>query len=252
MALLRTQSQSLVIVVMLAMPLGIAAAAKLPQTDAWVKAIQTRDVDRLSLLLAQGSADVNVANQKGKTALMVAAQSGNFPLCLALVTAGAKINVQNDNGGTPLMHAAVSGNPEIVSVLLSAGAEPDTTAVNGWSAVALAAAKGYVSVIERLLQAGADPNLGDIFGWTPLMHAVELERRDTVALLLRQPDIRVDERNLDGVTALHRAVAQGFGEISSMLVGAGARIDLPDQTGRTAVDYAREAGQTQILKNLGG
>ena len=150
------------------------------------------------------------------------------------------------------MHAAVGGDPEIVSLLLSAQARTDTAAVNGWTAAALAAAKGHVSIVDRLLRAGADPNLGDIFGWTPLMHAVEQERRETVALFLRQPYIRVNLRNLDGVTALHRAVAQGFREISRMLVRAGARIDLPDQTGRTAVDYAREAGQIQILKDLGG
>ena len=58
--------------------------------------------------------------------------------------------------------------------------------------------------------------------------------------------------NLFDADGLFGVLPKGFGEISWMLVGAGARIDLPDQTGRTAVDYAREAGQTQILKNLGG
>ena len=150
------------------------------------------------------------------------------------------------------MHAAVGGDPEIVNLFLSAQAQTDTAAVNGWTAVALAAAKGHVSIVDRLLRAGADPNLRDIFGWTPLMHAVEQERPKTVALFLQQPDIRVNLQNLDGVTALHRAVAQGFREISGMLVKSGASIDLPDLAGRTAVDYARETGQTELLEDLGG
>ena len=246
------QCHRLVVALVLVISQGLAGATNSTSAQAWVMAIQLRDVARLSVLLENGFVDINLTNKKAKTALMIAAQAGDFPLCSALVTAGARINVQNENGGTPLMHAAVGGDPEIVNLLLSAQARTDTAAVNGWTAAALAAAKGHVSIVDRLLRAGADPNLGDIFGWTPLMHAVEQDRHETVALFLRQPSIRVNLRNLDGVTALHRAVAQGFREISRMLVRAGARIDLPDQTGRTAVDYAREAGQTQILKDLGG
>ena len=249
---MRIHCQSLVVVVVLVISQGLAAATNSTSPEAWVKAIQMRDVARLSLLLENGFVDINLTNKKHKTALMVAAQAGDFPLCLALVTAGARINVQNENGGTPLMHAAVGGDPEIVNLFLSAQAQTDTAAVNGWTAVALAAAKGHVSIVDRLLRAGADPNLRDIFGWTPLMHAVEQERPETVALFLQQPDIRVNLQNLDGVTALHRAVAQGFREISGMLVKSGASIDLPDLAGRTAVDYARETGQTQLLEDLGG
>ncbi len=218
--------------------------------QAWVDAIEARDAKALTVLREEGFLKVNLTNRQGKTALMVAAQSGDSGLSDALVAAGAKINVENDNGGTPLMHAAVGGNIEIVALLLSAGAKVNSQAVNGWTALALAAAKGYVPVINQLLGAGADPNLSDIFGWTPLMHAVEQERRDAVAVLLRQPQINLDFRNVDGVTALHRAAAQGFSEISRMLVRAGASPNLPDQTGRTALDYAREAGQPEILKDL--
>ena len=218
--------------------------------QAWVNAIETRDAKALMVLREGGFLKVNLTNGQGKTALMVAAQSGDSGLSEALVAAGAKINAENDNGGTPLMHAAVGGNIGIVALLLSAGAKVNTQAVNGWTALALAAAKGYVPVINQLLGAGADPNLSDIFGWTPLMHAVEQERRDAVAILLRQPQIHLDFRNVDGVTALHRAAAQGFSEISRMLVRAGASPNLPDQTGRTALDYAREAGQPEILKDL--
>jgi len=229
---------------------AVAVADDSASTKAWVNAIEARDVKALAVLREEGFMDVNLTNGQGKTALMVAAQSGASGLSQTLVATGAKINVENDNGGTPLMHAAVGGNIEIVALLLSAGAKVNTEAVNGWTALALASAKGYVPVINQLLDAGADPNLSDIFGWTPLMHAVEQERRDAVAVLLRQPQIHLDFRNVDGVTALHRAAAQGFSEISRMLVRAGASPNLPDQTGRTALDYAREAGQPEILKDL--
>ncbi len=228
----------------------LATAQSPTLSEAWVEAIQRRDVHQLTDLLRAGFADVNLANNQGKTALMVAAQSADHPLCEALITAGARINVKNDNGGTPLMHAAVGGNIRIVRAMLEAGAQPDVRAVNGWTALALASAKGHIAVMDQLLLVGADPNMGDVFGWTPLMHAVEQRRPDAVLLLLNRPDVAVDERNTDGVTALHRAVAQGFAKISRMLVQAGASVDLKDESGRTPADYARETGQVEILNDL--
>jgi len=228
----------------------LATAQNPALSEAWVEAIQRRDVDHLKVLLREGSVDVNLANHQGKTALMIGAQSGDYPLCAALIMAGAGINVKNANGGTPLMHAAVGGNIQVVTAMLDAGARPNVRAVNGWTALALASAKGHVAVMEQLLLVGADPNMGDVFGWTPLMHGVEQERADAVVLLLSQANIQVNQRNTDGVTALHRALAQGFWEISRLLVGAGASMDLEDESGRTPADYARETGHVEILNDL--
>jgi len=247
--LIKTSFQGLLSLLWMLLPL--AATAQSPTlSEAWVQAIQTRDAERLMTLLQEGSVDVNLGNDQGKTALMIGAQSGDRPLCAALMKAGAKLNVTNANGGTPLMHAAVGGNVQIVTAMLDAGARPNVRAVNGWTALALASAKGHVAVMERLLLSGADPNTGDVFGWTPLMHAVEQERADAVVLLLSQAHIQVNQRNTDGVTALHRALAQGFWEISRQLVGAGASMDLEDESGRTPADYARETGNANILNDL--
>lgn len=248
-ALIKKSFRGLLPLLWVLLPLA-ATAQSTTLSEAWVQAIQQRDADRLMTLLGAGSVDVNLVNDQGKTALMIGAQSGDRPLCAALIKAGAKINVTNANGGTPLMHAAVGGNVQIVTAMLDAGARPNVRAVNGWTALALASAKGHITVMERLLLSGADPNTGDVFGWTPLMHAVEQERTDAVVLLLSQAQTQVNQRNTDGVTALHRALAQGSSEISRLLVGAGASMDLEDESGRTPADYARETGNANILEDL--
>jgi len=200
----------------------------------WILAVKSRDITMLSDLLEAGYLDVNAATQKGKTALMVAAQAANKSLCVDLVALGADVDAKNQNGGTPLMHASVSGDLDIVNLLLREGAE-----VNGFS-----------RIVKRLIEVNGEPNIRDVFGWTPLMHAVEQNRKRVIELLVSTSNAHVNNMNIDGVTALHRAAALGHIEIVRVLLIAGARADLSDQTGRTAVDYAMESGNLQIAKEL--
>ena len=216
----------------------------------WTLAIKSRDIPMLSELLDAGYLGVNSATEKGKTALMVAAQAASRSLCVDLVALGADVGAKNKNGGTPLMHAAVGGDLDIVNLLLREGAEVNERASNGWSALMLASAKGFSQIVKRLIQVNGELNSRDIFGWTPLMHAVEQNRMNVIELLVSTSDSHIDNRNIDGVTALHRAAALGYSEIVRVLLVAGARADLSDQTGRTAVDYAMESGNLQIAKEL--
>jgi ankyrin repeat protein len=230
----------------------VSAVLEAPLGQQWIRAIETRDPEALQRVFAAGYRQVDLSTEKGKTALMVSAQAGDSELCFELLNAGADVNLSNENGGTPLMHAAVGGNLEIVELMLARGAAVNDQAVNGWSAITLATAKGFSAIVETLLSAGANPNLTDIFGWSPLMHAVEQNRAELVTILLAQGELEINVRNNDGVTALHRAAALGYQDIARSLVRAGARADLQDRSGRTALDYARQAGNEKIAKELEG
>ncbi len=72
-------------------------------------------------------------------------------------------------------------------------------------------------------------------------------------MLLAQGEFEINVRNNDGVTALHRAAALGLsGYRAEFGARAGARADLQDRSGRTALDYARQAGNEKIAKELEG
>ncbi|MHC8733017.1 ankyrin repeat domain-containing protein [Arenicellales bacterium IMCC56312] len=225
------------------------ASIQVDQTK-WILAVKARDIEILSDLLDAGYLDVNSKTESGKTALMVAAQAASDSLCVDLVALGADVGAKNKNGGTPLMHASVGGSLDIVNLLLRKGAEVNERASNGWSALMLASAKGFSQIVKRLIEVNGEPNIRDVFGWTPLMHAVEQNRKNVIELLVSSSNGEIDNRNIDGVTALHRAAALGYIEIVRILLAGGARADLPDQTGRTAVDYALESGNLQIAKEL--
>ena len=51
---------------------------------------------------------------------------------------GADVNKANNSGRTPLIRASRGGHVEIVEILLAAGAKKDKTDTDGYTALALA------------------------------------------------------------------------------------------------------------------
>jgi len=149
----------------------------------WTHAVARGHMKQLAQLMDSGFRDVDQATTDGKTALMMAARYGDWPLSQRLVKSGASVHLSNRKGGTALMYAVVGANPNIVRLCLDEGAEVNAAASNGWTALYLAAAKGRGGIVSLLLAKGADPNVADIYGWTPLMRAVEGQRRGVVGLI---------------------------------------------------------------------
>ena len=69
------QCHRLVVALVLVISQGLVGATNSTSAEAWVMAIQMRDVARLSVLLENGFVDINLTNKNAKTALMI---SGYF------------------------------------------------------------------------------------------------------------------------------------------------------------------------------
>ena len=93
------------------------------------------------------------------------------------------------------------------------------------------------------MASGADINVVDEYGNTPLMWASCCHRAECVAEMLR---LGADARRVDsyGWTALHRFGSRGGGgaEVVRLLVAAGCDAAVRNNSGRTAVEYARGCG----------
>jgi len=73
--------------------------------------------------LLEGGADVDIAAERGKTALMKACDRGHIAIAQLLVENGADVNGRDDSGATALMWAAHRGCAGAVKLLIDAGAE---------------------------------------------------------------------------------------------------------------------------------
>ena len=95
--------------------------------------VERRDVLWINFLLQNG-ANPNIADNRGVTPLVLAAQLGFVDGVQALVSGGAKVDVANATGETPLIAAVLKGDVPLMRVLLKAGADPDRADSSGRSA----------------------------------------------------------------------------------------------------------------------
>ena len=99
--------------------------------------------------------DLNIKNEYGYTALILASKNNKIEIAKLLLSASADINKQNNNGYTALIFAAYYNNVKIVKLLLNAGADINKQNIYGNTALIIAS-KNNRELIELLLDYYAD------------------------------------------------------------------------------------------------
>lgn len=121
-----------------------------------ILAVYHGHADAVELILKQPKPALAHRNKMAFTALDGAAFKGSVPLAKLLVKAGADVNAANDAGKTPLMLAALTGRTEMTKYLLDAGAKPGAADKEGNTPLKLARAQGAKEVVA-LLEAALEP-----------------------------------------------------------------------------------------------
>jgi ankyrin repeat protein len=138
-------------------------------------AIKVRSHEVVETLLDR-RADVNQRNNRGETALILAAYDGDMRVFQRLLDTGADVHVKTNDGRTALMGVAagttwpdkVIDHPDAVLALLAKGADVNTQDVRGRTALMLAVQSGSTRVVRALLEAQAHVNGRDVDGDTAL------------------------------------------------------------------------------------
>ena len=86
--------------------------------------VRRQDSTYLNYLLARG-ADPNLKNNRGETALLIAANLGATDIVENLVKHGANVNLGNASGETALIRAVQRRDTTMVRSLIDLGADPD-------------------------------------------------------------------------------------------------------------------------------
>jgi ankyrin repeat protein len=144
-------------------------------------------------------------------------------------------------------------------LLLNPKVDVNQTNVNGATPLIMAAITGNVEIGNKLIERGANINHAARLGQTPLILAVQQNRKDFVILLLEQPNININAVNIDemgGATALMINVSsitrdrQDITDFAELLLESGADPNIPDAQGNTPLTMAVIHVYLELIKLL--
>jgi ankyrin repeat protein len=175
-------------------------------------------------LIEGGSGMVSQKDNKGRTALHIAALNRNQEMCKLLISYGAKVNEVDEEGNTPL-HLAIYSHNEKFN-------ESD----------------GEIICEMFLSLWHADINAKDKKGNTPLHKAILAQDNRVCNLLLKNPILDKDAINDFNQTPLHIACMKKSHEICQMLLENRVSAVSKDVFGNQAIHYASMSGILMLRK----
>jgi len=205
--------------------------------------IQARDTAAVKRMLAAEPQLASARNEKGQSALLLTAYSGNKELVDALQAQGIPLE---------LHEAAALGRLERVKQLVEEmPTQAKTYSPDGFPVIALAAVFGNLEVTEYLFEKGADINAvaTNGTGYNALTGAVASGHTTLVSWLLANgadPNYRYGA----GYSPLLTAAANGHLGIVSILLASGADLQAQTNDGKTALSFAQERGQAEVVEFL--
>ncbi|MEO5378657.1 MAG: ankyrin repeat domain-containing protein [Magnetococcus sp. DMHC-6] len=184
------------------------------------KAAASGNIAFLQEQIKKGQVDLNARNEKGETALILAAREGRADVVALLVNAKVDLTAVDSSGMDALMWAAWEDWPLVVQHLAQAGAKMDVKDPQGRTPLHLAAQNNRVQAVKALIAAEADVNAKDLEENTPLMLAVMGGHQQTaVALLQRGANVNLRNKHMKSPTK--EAENKNFVELVMLLKKAG-------------------------------
>lgn len=204
----------------------------------------------------------NAVDTSGRTPIFYATQlAKRLIIADALLGAGAVIDLWDDCGWHPL-HFAYR-DMLCLKWLLDHNVDPNVAIRPakarqfdpiGWTTLHRVVRFNLLSHVELLLAYGADANSQAEDGSTPLHVASQhwkLYKRLIRTLIDGGADVNAVTN--EGRTPLHEVAArrgQYAQAVARLLVFRGARVDIPDATGRLAVDFLNESPLSDSLRHI--
>ena len=213
------------------------------------------DFENASELIKRG-VDVNVQNDNGMTALMIASEEAEVELLEELLKMGADVNIQKSVGDTALIISTIKGQYNCVKELLKFRADTSIQGKDGLTALMHAAIIDNIRYLGMLLDAGADPNVsnddytnsiirvgglnvhGCGIGTTAIIYAARHGKAGCVKKLIEAgADVNntAQDNEREGNTPLMAAVISGNVQCVRELIQVGAHLNIPDKDGMTAL-----------------
>ena len=210
----------------------------------FVKLIQTGATSEIASAVEADPALVEVRDPQGVSALLWSVYAGQPMVRDYLLAQLAARGILLD-----LFEAAAVGDVLRIEDILTAdpGASHSFTA-DGWTAIHLGAAFGIPDAVDMLLQHGAqvDAISRNAQRNQPLHAAVALSRNAETVRLLLAHGADPNATQVGGFTPLFSAATANRRDLAAMLIESGARAHHRCDHEKTAADFARERGHTEL------
>lgn len=213
-------------------------------------AVWQNKTEAAKVLIDKG-ADVKHSDTYGDTALMLAAKKCSFEVTQLLIDKGADVNAANKHGATALIWAAIKDQVEIIKLLIAHGATVDAQDENKCTAFIRAAWNGSINAAKALIDAGANVN-----AVATIKEAAKynLTASDVPDFCQNKAEItRIINNARENAAALLHAAASGDAEEVKRLiqkVSAGANVHATNTCGMTALMLAATYGHIDIVAFL--
>ena len=209
----------------------------------------------VGLLVEAEKIDIDRKDDRGRTPLMWAARRGDIPVMSALMNQGADANDCDEFGRTALHWALISKELDAFERLTQhPGVDVNCRDANGMTPLFYACkyreGPSLERTVRRLLAVeGVDVNCPEL-NTTPLHLAADAKQHAVVRLLVPTPDLRINEVDVKGRTALIVATLNGDKRCVRAILMGGSRVELrhEDATGRTALIHAVEKVVEEMRK----
>ncbi|GLH10154.1 E3 ubiquitin-protein ligase Ufd4 [Gryllus bimaculatus] len=218
----------------------------------------------------QGAAASSSPSTDTPKSLLEAVKKGDVAALRRFLAAGSRVNARDERGNTALHLAASNGRTELVDVLIANGAGVDNWANQRRTPLHCAAANGYSATVARLVGVGAAVEARDARGATARVY--EVAARLTVWLALVDPRAEIGRSlrvaaNAEvvwifadaardvvlgeaGIEALVASAADGRQEALRALLQLGVNANATDTRDSTALLNAAYAGHASCVRSL--
>ncbi len=202
---------------------ALSEGAKMPTEYLLDIVAESKNIEAIKYVLDGKDATSGIYG--AATPMLIVASNGDIPSAKLLAEYKFSVNEIDDQGNTPLMMAAATGNVQMVKFLVENGAEIDTlyTPLEK-SALMVAAEHGHIEVMKLLVENGANVNL--------------------------QADFFVPHTLGSGQNALMYAVLAKQENAVRFLLNNNANIFAQDRQKNTALSYAKQIGNKNIVQSL--
>ncbi|KAI1327669.1 ankyrin repeat-containing domain protein [Xylariaceae sp. FL0255] len=214
--------------------------------SALVQAAQLDMADTV-LLLMQNGADPDIIDDQGRSALHFAAKADSPSMTETLITNHAALNLRGgEDDVTPLHLSCYFGKLKTMIKLIEAGADLEIRDSRGRTPIGAACASGHLLLVQTIAQKYTRQELDE-----SLIIAAENGHREVASYLL-EIACPVNITDSGGRTALLAAVQQRFPKMVEMLILRGANIETETRYSfkRRAIHFAAEIGSAGIVKLL--